>query len=85
MSIQRRKVCKMYYETLPPTYNNKTVTNSATLVNSPLEGIEYLKMNSAGQQLQIVDMQGRSQLPKSSLVLFKLDSPLSTELNAKLT
>lgn len=75
----------MYYAVDAPTYNNRTVANSATLVNSPLEGIEYLKMNSAGQQLQIIDMQGRSQLQGSSLVIFKLDSPLSTELNDKLT
>lgn len=51
MSIQKRQVCRTYYSTVDPTYNNRTVTNSATLVSSPLEGIEYLKMNAAGEQL----------------------------------
>jgi len=56
ISIQSRQVCRMYYNVTDPVYDNETITDYATLVNSPLEGIEYIKTNEAGEQLQLVDM-----------------------------
>lgn len=64
-------------------YNNKTITNASVFVSSDLTGITYLELNSAGGQAQIVDLQGRSQLTQTSLILFEVDALLSSELKEK--
>jgi len=70
----------MYYNVTNPVYMNMTIETYATTVDSSLEGITYLKLNQAGNQLQIIDMSSRSQLTQTSLIIFNSTSALRQEV-----
>jgi len=70
----------MYYNVTNPVYMNITIETYATTVDSSLEGITYLKLNQAGNQLQIIDMSSRSQLTQTSLIIFNSTSALRQEV-----